>query len=71
MAIILHKKHQKTSKLHKCLVAKMITGNIIYHYNKNEELTNQMSCSIKMTDYLSFSFSRCLSVSCLSHLKCP
>ena len=24
--------------------------------------------SIKMTDYLSFSF--CLSVSCLSHLKC-
>ena len=34
---------------------KMITGNIISHYNQNEELTNQMSCSMKMTDYLSFS----------------
>ncbi len=34
---------------------KMITGNIISHYNQNEELTNQMSCSIK-NDCLPFFF---------------
>ncbi len=33
----------------------MITGNIIYHYNQNEELTNQMSYSIK-NDWLPFFF---------------
>jgi hypothetical protein len=40
----------------------MITGNIIYHTTKMKKLTNQMSCSIKMTDYLTFSccLSECL-----------
>ena len=47
----------------------MIAGNIISHYNQNEELTNQNNVLLDKNDWLPFFFS--LSFSVLSQANLP